>query len=149
MLKVMIAEDDLFMAHALADNLNDNGYDVCGTASTVERGIELGRRHKPDLAVLDIRLLAGRHGKEIAARLKDHFSLGILYVTGNYGVLGAWGLTKSDGDACLGKPFTHVDFLRAMQIVEKIAKTGIASPPFPNCFHLLGSPAMPTLMACS
>src|SRR5487761_2408240 len=124
MLKVMIAEDDLFMADMLADFLGENGYDVCGIASTVEDGIELGERCKPDLAVLDMRLAAGGHGKAIAARLKRQGGPGILYATGNNGNLGPLGLSKADGDACLGKPYRPADLLRALKIVEGIVATG-------------------------
>ena len=66
---VMIAEDDLLMADMLEDVLVAGGYEVCGIARTVEQGIELGDRCKPDLAVLDIRLADGGLGTDIAARL--------------------------------------------------------------------------------
>jgi DNA-binding response OmpR family regulator len=135
MLKVMIAEDDLFLANALGAFLADNGYDVCGIAPTVEAGISLGDRHKPDLAVLDVRLFAGGHGKEIAAELMGR-GLGVLYVTGNNGALGPWGLAKGDGHACLNKPFQPADLLRALAIVEQLAKGVPPSPPFPGGFHV-------------
>ncbi len=67
---VMIAEDDLYMADMLEEVLVDSGYDVCGIASTVDKAVELGERHKPDLAILDIRLAGGGLGTEIPARLK-------------------------------------------------------------------------------
>ena len=70
MLKVMIAEDDIFVADMLEDALVESGYDVCGVARwTVAEGIELGEREKPDLAVFDLRLAGGGLGTEIAARL--------------------------------------------------------------------------------
>jgi DNA-binding response OmpR family regulator len=93
MLKVLIAEDDLLMADMLADLLVTSGYEVCGIASTVEEGVQLGERHKPDLAVLDLRLEAGRLGSEIAARLTGPSRPGILYATGNSA---SHGLTKAD-----------------------------------------------------
>ena len=69
MLKVMIAEDDLLMADMLEEVLVQSGYEVCGIARTVEEGVELGDRHKPDLAILDIRLAEGGLGMDIAVRL--------------------------------------------------------------------------------
>ena len=68
MLKVMIAEDDLLMADMLQDVLVASGYEVCGIARTVGKAVELGERHKPDLAVLDIRLAEGGLGTDIAAQ---------------------------------------------------------------------------------
>jgi DNA-binding response OmpR family regulator len=64
---VMIAEDDLLMADMLEEVLVANGYEVCGIARTVEEGVELGDRCKPDLAILDIRLAEGGLGMDIAA----------------------------------------------------------------------------------
>lgn len=136
MVKVLIAEDDLLMADMLSDILEDAGYEVCGIARTVEQGVALAERHKPDLALLDLRLAAGGLGTEIAARLDRSGRLGILYATGNAGQIK---LTKEDGDAALGKPYRPADVLRALQIVLEIATTGKASGQFPIGFLLLGS----------
>jgi two-component sensor histidine kinase/DNA-binding response OmpR family regulator len=131
---VMIAEDDLFMADMLEEVLVDGGYEVCGIARTVEQAIELGERHKPDLAVLDIRLAEGGYGMEIAARLKQQRPLGVLYASGQVGKMV---LTKSDGDALLVKPYRPEDIVRALKIVEQIVSTGNASQRFPKGFSVL------------
>ena len=101
MLKVMIAEDDLLMADLLEEVLVENGYDVCGIARTVAKAVELADRHKPDLAVLDIRLAEGGLGMDIAARVNRQ-GMGILYATGNSGRMG---LTRANGEALLSKPY--------------------------------------------
>jgi two-component sensor histidine kinase/ActR/RegA family two-component response regulator len=137
MLKVMIAEDDLMMADMLEDVLVEGGYEVCGIARTVEKGVELGERHKPDLAVLDLRLAGGGLGTEIASRLNHHGQLGVLYATGN---VDHASLTKADGEACLGKPYRAEDVIRALKIVEEIVATGEASKPFPKGFYVLERP---------
>ena len=93
MLKVMIAEDDLLLADMLEEVLVDNGYSVCGIARTVGKAVELAKRHKPDLAVLDIRLAEGGLGMEIAARM-NRKGMGVLYATGNSGQMG---LTRANG----------------------------------------------------
>jgi len=134
MAKVLIAEDDLFMADMLEDVLVGGGYDVCGIARTVEEGIALAQLHKPDLAVLDLRLAEGGLGTDIAARLNRQGRPGVLYATGNVDQVR---LTKADGEACLGKPYRPEDVIRALKLVEQIISTGDASRPFPNGFHVL------------
>ena len=134
MLKVMIAEDDLLMADMLEDVLVRSGYEVCGIARTVEKAVELGEHHKPDLAILDLRLAEGGIGTDIAVRLNRRGSLGVLYASGNAGQMG---LTKADGEACLGKPYRAEDVVRALEIVEQMVSTGEASRPFPKGFYLL------------
>jgi two-component sensor histidine kinase/CheY-like chemotaxis protein len=133
MLKVMIAEDDLLMADMLEEVLVENGYDVCGIARTVGKAVELAERHKPDLAVLDIRLADEGIGMDIAARVNRQ-GMGILYATGNSGRMG---LTKANGEALLSKPFRAEDVVRALEIVEQIINTGEATQPFPKGFYVL------------
>jgi CheY-like chemotaxis protein len=135
MSKVMIAEDDLVMADMLADILVHSGYEVCGIARTVGGAVDLYERHKPDLAVLDLRLSQEDVGTEIAARLRPRGNLGILYTTGNVGQMG--GLTKADGDACMRKPYRAEDVVQALKIVKQIVSTGKVAGPFPSGFKVL------------
>ena len=133
MLKVLIAEDDLLIAGMIEEALVEHGYEVCGIARTVAEGIALGRLHKPDLAILDMRLADGGLGTDIACQLV-HARLGILYATGNVSQVLR---TVAEGDACISKPYRSKDLLRALDIVAGIISTGIASPPFPRGFQLL------------
>ena len=119
---VMIAEDDLYMADMLEEVLVDSGYDVCGIASTVDKAVELGERHKPDLAILDIRLAGGGLGTDIPARLKDQGRMGVLYASGHAGQME---LTKTDGDALLVKPYRPEDAVRALKVVETVVSTDL------------------------
>jgi CheY-like chemotaxis protein len=134
LLKVLIAEDDLMIADLAEEILVDKGYEVCGIARTVAEALALAQHHKPDLAVLDLRLADGDLGTEIAAQLLPLGRLGVLYATGNISqVL----LTTSDGDASLSKPYSSADLLRSLEIVAEIVATGTALPPFPKGFQIL------------
>ena len=82
MLKVLIAEDELMIADLLEDALITSGYEVCGIARTVDEAVALAALHKPDLAILDVRLAQGNRGPDIARRLSGRATLGILYATG-------------------------------------------------------------------
>jgi CheY-like chemotaxis protein len=134
MLKVMIVEDDLLIADLTEEVLVECGYLVCGIARTVNEAVTLGHRHKPDLAIIDMRLADGGCGAEIAAQLSAFGRLGILYATGNAADVVR---NASAGDACILKPYSGVDLVRALEIVADIVATGTASPPFPREFELL------------
>ena len=134
MVKVLIAEDDLMIADMVEEVLVDSGYEVCGIARTVEEAFALGRLHKPELAVIDLRLADGGLGTDLAARLGALGRLGVLYASGN---IATFDLTADNGDACLTKPYDSDDLLRGLQIVADIVATGTASPPFPRGFHVL------------
>ena len=135
MLNVLIAEDNLMLADMLEALLVEHGYKVCGIARTVAEGVALARIHKPDLAILDVRLADGGLGTEIVSQLEPN-RLGVLYASGNVSqiVLGA-----ANGHASITKPYTDADLVRGLEIVTDIVATGRASPPFPPGFHLLQS----------
>jgi DNA-binding response OmpR family regulator len=135
---VMIAEDDLLVADMLEEVLVNSGYDVCGIASTVDKAVELGERHRPDLAILDIRLAGGGLGTDIPARLKKQGRMGILYASGHAGPIG---LTKTDGDALLVKPYRPEDAVRALRVVEGIVSTDPVSEHFLCGFSILDWPS--------
>ena len=132
--KVMIAEDDLYMADMLEEILVDNNYEVCGIARTVDEAVALGERHKPDLAILDIRLAEGGLGTDIPGRWPKRDRPGILYATA---YVGQTGLSRSDGEASLAKPYRPEDVIRALEIVEELVSTGKASRPYPHGLALL------------
>lgn len=131
---VMIVEDHLMIADMTEDYLNNNGYEVCGIARTIDEGVALGLRHRPDLVVLDLRLADGGMGTDIAAGLTSLARLGILYVTGNRTQIA---LTARNGHACLDKPYRFTDLVRALRLVADLVETGTASPPYPSGFRLL------------
>ena len=134
MLKVLIAEDDLIIASMTEEVLVEGGFEVCGIARTVGEAVALGRLHKPDLALLDVRLADGGLGTEVAAQLAALGRIGVLYATGN-----AVNVMENavEGDACIVKPYGLDDLVRALEIVAEIVATGTASPPFPRGFDLL------------
>jgi DNA-binding response OmpR family regulator len=133
MVKLLIAEDEILIRDLLEYVLDQNGYTICGVASTVEEAVALGRLHRPDLALLDLHLIGGL-GTEIAAQLCPLGKLGVLYVTSDPSQVM---LDAMDGDACLRKPFRWPDLLRALDIVREIGATGQASPPYPPGLQLL------------
>jgi DNA-binding response OmpR family regulator len=134
MLKVLIAEDDLMIADMTEEILVGHGYEVCGIARTVEEAVALALRHRPNLAVIDLRLADGGLGTEVVAQLSGLARLGVLYASGNtLHVV----LTTANGHACLLKPYRSGDLLRGLKIVAELVATGTASPPFPRGFQVL------------
>jgi len=133
-LKVLIAEDDLMIADMAEEMLVGHGYEVCGIARTVAEAVALGLRHKPDLAVIDLRLADGELGTEVALQLSGLNDLGVLYATGNIAQVV---LTAANGHACLAKPYRGTDLRRGLKIVSDIVATGAAMPPFPRGFQVL------------
>src|SRR5271154_1136167 len=118
MLKVLIAEDDEMIADMVRKTLVGHGYEVCGVARTVSEALMVGRRSKPDLAVIDLRLAdEGWLGTDIVASLNLPGPVGVLYASG--GITRAM-LAVLKGHACLIKPYSDADLLRSLEIVAEI-----------------------------
>ena len=64
--KVLIADDEHLVATGMRAALDDLGFDVVGPANDGAQAIELCRTHKPDMALLDIRM-PGTDGLAAAA----------------------------------------------------------------------------------
>lgn len=55
-LRVLVVEDDYFIANEICTTLRDHGAHVLGPSPDVEHGLNLVRNHPIDCAVLDINL---------------------------------------------------------------------------------------------
>ena len=134
MLNVLIAEDELMIADMIEETLVENGYGVCGIARSVDEAVALARDHKPDLAVIDLRLADGGLGTEIAAEFAGPGRFGILYASGN---IARGMLNAANGEACITKPYGASALLRGLEIVAELVAKGMTVGQFPRGFHLL------------
>jgi DNA-binding NarL/FixJ family response regulator len=55
-MRLVIAEDSILLREGLASLLATHGFDVVGTAENLDDLLELVRRERPDVAIVDIRL---------------------------------------------------------------------------------------------
>ncbi|WP_395016063.1 response regulator [Dongia sp.] len=73
--RILVVEDDYFVAADLEDGLRHAGLDVVGPVPTAEEALALARSERPVLAVMDIRLAGEKDG--IDAALDLYRELGI------------------------------------------------------------------------
>ncbi len=77
--KVLVVEDERTLLEALAYNLARQGYEV-STAVDGRAALEVARRERPDLIVLDL-MLPGIDGLEVCRVLRREMSVPILMLT--------------------------------------------------------------------
>ena len=77
--KVLIVEDEPALLDTLEYSLSRQGYQVC-TATDGPTAVEVARREKPDLIVLDV-MLPGLDGFEVCRILRPEMSVPILMLT--------------------------------------------------------------------
>lgn len=81
--KILIVEDEFITAADLETELRGLGYDVAGCAGAGEDALRIARECQPDLALMDIMLKGSMDGIETAARLRDEFSMPVIFLTAN------------------------------------------------------------------
>lgn len=78
--KILIVEDELIVAHNLADNIKELGYEVSGIVKTGEAAINQVINNPPNLILMDIKLQGSMSGIEAARALQD-YDIPIIYLT--------------------------------------------------------------------
>lgn len=120
--KVLVVEDEIFVATELESVLQELGYQPLGIAADSRRALELAR--EAELAFVDINLVDGPTGIEVGRRLAAD-GVTVIYMTANPGQLGD-GVPGTIG--VLPKPVEGdelrqaIEFAAAMRRRERAAK---------------------------
>ena len=83
---VVVADDDLLLREGLASLLGSAGYRVVGQAADATASPDLVRRHRPELAVIDIRMPPGHstEGLQAAQAIREEFPETAILVLSSY-----------------------------------------------------------------
>jgi len=76
--KILVVDDDRLVLATLAHGLSEAGYEVID-ADNGDDAILLAREHRPDLALLDIRM-EGMSGFDVAAYLRDYCQMPFMFL---------------------------------------------------------------------
>ncbi|HYD67180.1 response regulator [Azospirillum sp.] len=80
---VLVVDDEQLIALGLAVTLRDMGLQVCGTAATAAKAIELAQTHRPSLVLMDVRLKGPADGVEAAMEIHRLFGTPVIFITGS------------------------------------------------------------------
>jgi len=109
-LRVLVVEDEAFIAMLYADLLVDMGHVVCAIETTEADAVAAAARHKPDLMIVDAGLRDGSGMSAVTEILRSGF-VPHVFVTGNDRAVQA---SRPDA-VVLQKPFRDPDLARAIQ----------------------------------
>jgi DNA-binding NarL/FixJ family response regulator len=79
----MIVEDQALLAMELELVLAESGCDVVGCAMDKAGAFAIAERERPDLALIDVNLLDGLTGPQIAQRVVSEFGCAVVFLTAN------------------------------------------------------------------
>ena len=103
---VLVIEDEAVVALFLSDILADLNYDVCAVAAIGREAIALAARHRPTLAMVDVRLKGEFDGFDTARALRAQFGIPSLLLSGDPDALRNAADRGVTPIAVLSKPYT-------------------------------------------
>lgn len=78
---ILVVEDEAVIAADIEATLRALGHEVCGVAADAEEALEVARRERPGIALMDIRLRSGGDGIEAALALRELLGIPVLFLT--------------------------------------------------------------------
>jgi DNA-binding response OmpR family regulator len=112
--KVLIVEDEIFVALEIEQIVEDTGFDVSAIAA--DREAALACAETCDIALVDLNLRDGPTGPTIGMELASRYGIRVIYVTANPSQIGAASV------AALGvitKPFRAQSIAAALQLAAE------------------------------
>lgn len=85
-IKVLIVEDDFILYEELCEFFEEAGFDIVRededkAVDNYDDALKLLKDYEPDIAVLDIKLKGPKDGIHIAAYIKEHYKMPVIYLS--------------------------------------------------------------------
>lgn len=123
-LRLLIVEDEIPLAQAIREVVEDLGHSVCALAHTEADALALATEHRPDAALMDVRL--GMGGDGIAAARRLHSALGIrsIYLSGyaDHATMGR--ITETYPLGVVHKPFSAAQLKVVLDLAARRLRGG-------------------------
>lgn len=134
--KILVVEDELSLQETLAYNLRRQGYEV-ETTGDGNSALEIARRTRPDLIVLDV-MLPGIDGFEVCRILRQQMTMPVLMLTARDDEIDRVVGLEMGADDYMTKPFSMRELmarvkamLRRVRLVREELNPPAASPAEP------------------
>lgn len=113
-LRVLIVEDEFFIALDLQDQVEALGHRVTASARDVEGCKRAARAERPDVALMDLRLAGGTSGRDASRWLFEALSVRCIFISGNLDEATRRELSAFEPVAFIGKPVLGCQLERAL-----------------------------------
>ncbi len=80
-IKILVVEDEVIVAHDIANRLKRMGHQVIATVASGEAAIEKASENKPDLVLMDIVLKGDMDGITAAKKIQAKINVPIVFLT--------------------------------------------------------------------
>ena len=125
--KILVVDDDRLVLATVAHGLTQAGYDVID-ADNGDDAILLARQHRPDLALLDIRM-EGKSGFDVAAYLREYCQVPFMFLSAFSDAQTAQQVAELGAVAYLVKPLDIGQILPTVETAFARLRGGAAAVP--------------------
>src|SRR4026208_765357 len=82
-LRVLVVEDEFFISLHIKELLETLGHTVVAIAVSADEAVNIASKERPDVVLMDIRLIGPRDGIEAADEIQTRFGIGSIFVAAN------------------------------------------------------------------
>ena len=82
-LRVLIVEDEFYISLHTQGLLQALGHVVVAVAVSADQAVKIAERERPDVVLMDIRLMGSRDGIDAADEISHRFGIASIFVTAN------------------------------------------------------------------
>lgn len=118
-LEVLIVEDQVLIAIHLQDLVEEAGHRASAIAHDAAGALAAAVRHRPALAIMDIRLADGASGIDVARQLYQEHGIRSLFVSANIDDAVRNRVADLQPLGFIGKPFLAAEVITAVQGAAK------------------------------
>lgn len=128
--KILIVEDQYFVAADCELHLNAAGYECVGCATTAASAIELAERERPDFIIMDIHLAQDSDGVEAAIGIYERLGIRCLFASAHADDLVRKAAARAHPLGWLDKPYTSEELLKSTLdcIAQLSVESALAGP---------------------
>lgn len=116
---ILVVEDDPVISQLISWRLKKLGYEVSGTAPTVEMARSLLKSKVPDLVLIDIALQEGVDGTVLGSQIRKEYSIPFIYLTAHSDNETLSRAIETGPSGFLLKPFKDEELRVAIEVALK------------------------------
>jgi len=112
--RILIVEDEFIVSMEMESALAEAGFTVVGVANSADQAVQYAVRERPDLVIMDIRLIGQRDGIDAAIEISRSTGIRCVFATAHRDVQT---LARAEAAAPLGwltKPYTRDMLIEAV-----------------------------------
>lgn len=115
--KIMIVEDEFVVVQDMKRTIEKIGFEVVGQASTGEEAIRLAGELKPDLILMDIKLVGPMDGTQAAIEINKNYVIPVVFITAYIEDSLFRKAKQSNPYGIILKPFSEFELRAGIEIV--------------------------------